>query len=708
VPGVPIYRPSARRDRASRAHGALPRRRFIQLGLGVTAGALLPALPWGERVPQAKAATSDGPALYVVAHEDDSLLFQSPDLLHDIQSGGFVRTVVLTAGDGGLPESYWGSREAGLCAAYANMAGTANSWTSTSRSINGFTVVERTLVGLSKIVVNFLRLPDGGYPDGNGTATYGNQSLRKIWSGAISTITSVDKANTYSKDGLTATLTAFMSLDSSDRLSVQDYSISFTDNDHPDHVAAAYIAVAAAEAFTGTHTLTGYMGYGTGLLQANVTGSDLTAKSAAFYAYAPYDSSVCQSATACAQTSYAGWLAGQYTVDSSPSGAGTGDPKGVNVAGLATVTASSQNTDTGQTADKAANGVIDGYPGDYTKEWATAGGGAGSWLKLVWPTAQTLGSVVLYDRPNGADHITGGTLTFSDGSTVSVPPLPNTGGSGQTITFTPRATTSLLFTITSVSATTVNVGLAEIETWASTGSGSTPSTPVADAGPDASVTAGSTVTLDGSGSHSTDQGTVSYAWSQTSGPAVTLSSTTTAKPTFTAPASAATLVFALTLTEGSATSTADTVTITVTAATPSKNVAGLATVTASSQNTDTGQTADKAVNGVIDGYPGDYTKEWATAGGGAGSWLKLVWPTAQTLGSVVLYDRPNGEDQVTGGTLTFSDGSTVSVSWLDNTGKSGRTITFTPRTTTSLLFTVTSVSPTTVNIGLAEIQAWTA
>jgi hypothetical protein len=49
-------------------------------------------------------------------------------------------------------------------------------------------------------------------------------------------------------------------------------------------------------------------------------------------------------------------------------------------------------------------------------------------------------------------------LTFSDGSTVPVPTLPNDG----TITFTARTITSVQLTVNSVSTTTSNVGLAEI------------------------------------------------------------------------------------------------------------------------------------------------------------------------------------------------------------------------------------------------------
>ena len=56
-------------------------------------------------------------ALYIVAHPDDSLLFQSPDLLQNVQSSFNVMTVHLTAGDNVQGEAYWSSRESGIEAA---------------------------------------------------------------------------------------------------------------------------------------------------------------------------------------------------------------------------------------------------------------------------------------------------------------------------------------------------------------------------------------------------------------------------------------------------------------------------------------------------------------------------------------------------------------------------------------------------------------
>jgi hypothetical protein len=90
--------------------------------------------------------------------------------------------------------------------------------------------------------------------------------------------------------------------------------------------------------------------------------------------------------------------------------------------------------------------------------------------------------------------------------------------------------------------------------------------PIASAGPNQTVDAATVVTLNGSGSNDPDGSIASYAWTQTAGSAVTLSSGTAAQPTFTAPgvAAATTLSFSLTVTDNrGATSPAATVNITV-------------------------------------------------------------------------------------------------------------------------------------------------
>ncbi|MFY0575473.1 PKD domain-containing protein [Cystobacter fuscus] len=88
--------------------------------------------------------------------------------------------------------------------------------------------------------------------------------------------------------------------------------------------------------------------------------------------------------------------------------------------------------------------------------------------------------------------------------------------------------------------------------------------PVANAGPDQTVTAGAPVTLAGSGTD-VDGTIVTYAWAQVSGPAVTLSGETSATATFSAPAvsAPASLGFTLTVTDDHGASGTASVTVTV-------------------------------------------------------------------------------------------------------------------------------------------------
>lgn len=86
--------------------------------------------------------------------------------------------------------------------------------------------------------------------------------------------------------------------------------------------------------------------------------------------------------------------------------------------------------------------------------------------------------------------------------------------------------------------------------------------PVAKAGPDQVLAQYATATFDASGSFDPDGDTISYNWTQTSGANITLSSSTDAKPAFTASA-AGSFVFTLTVSDGTLTSETDTVTITV-------------------------------------------------------------------------------------------------------------------------------------------------
>ena len=133
------------------------------------------------------------------------------------------------------------------------------------------------------------------------------------------------------------------------------------------------------------------------------------------------------------------------------------------------------------------------------------------------------------------------------------------------------------------------------------------------------------------------------------------------------------------------------------------NLTQSATVTANS--IENGYGFEGATDGVVGGYPEDKSQEWSS-GKTVGATLRLTWATPQTVRRVVLWDRPNLTDQVTSGTLTFSDGSHLDVGPLPNDAKTGLTLSFPAKTITWAEFTVTGVKPGTENAGLAEIAVY--
>ena len=108
-----------------------------------------------------------------------------------------------------------------------------------------------------------------------------------------------------------------------------------------------------------------------------------------------------------------------------PTSTPTPTPLGsVNIAPSATVSVSSQYS-SAYSGPKAVDGIIGQLDNG---EWASLGE-MNPWIQLTWAGPQTVDRVRLYDRPNTTDWANGGTLTFSDGSSVTVPAgsLPNNG-----------------------------------------------------------------------------------------------------------------------------------------------------------------------------------------------------------------------------------------------------------------------------------------
>jgi hypothetical protein len=124
-----------------------------------------------------------------------------------------------------------------------------------------------------------------------------------------------------------------------------------------------------------------------------------------------------------------------------------------NIAPMATVTVSSQNTERGQTGE----GVADGRPD--AAEWSSAGEGAGAWITLTWDRPATVTEIDLYDRPDPVENVVSGTLSFEDGSVIVVHALP-AAGAPERIIFSPKIIRSVTFRIDQAQGR--NAGLEEI------------------------------------------------------------------------------------------------------------------------------------------------------------------------------------------------------------------------------------------------------
>lgn len=254
-------------------------------------------------------STTAGTTLNVVAHGDDDLLFLSPDLQHAIQAGRNVRTVFLTAGDSSGDAEYWKSRETGIKAAYAQMSSVSNSWTQTDAGIAEHPIPVFTLSEYPYISLAFMRLPDGNF-DGTGFSSTNHESLGKLWKGKISTIHAIDGSSSYTKETLISTLASLMASFQPDQINTLDYAGTYGDGDHSDHHTVAYLVQTTVQQYTTPHRVTGYEGYNTSFLPANVNGTDLIAKQKAFYTYAEDDLLV----HSCTSPCYVEWLQRQYTV----------------------------------------------------------------------------------------------------------------------------------------------------------------------------------------------------------------------------------------------------------------------------------------------------------------------------------------------------------------------------------------------------------
>lgn len=266
--------------------------------------------------------TCSGPTIMnVVAHQDDDLLFMSPNLLHDVKLGHCVRTVYVTAGDAGADSFYWLARERGAEAAYSTMLNSSALWIQriVKLSDSSFITVANPK-GNPRISLIFMHLPDGNVR-GTGFAASHFESLDRLKDGQIAGLRSVDGSSLYNADQLTAVLTQLMTIYQPAEIRTQSGLISKTAPDHSDHMAVGYFTSLAYRAYESQHfenavtiPLRYYVGYPTRTMLENVSGSDLVEKEQVLFAYAKYDGGVCSSEESCQRqpNNYRSYLRRQY------------------------------------------------------------------------------------------------------------------------------------------------------------------------------------------------------------------------------------------------------------------------------------------------------------------------------------------------------------------------------------------------------------
>ncbi|RVU15909.1 hypothetical protein EOT10_38055 [Streptomyces antnestii] len=228
-----------------------------------------------------------------VAHEDDDLLFINPQIQELITAGCPLDVVYLTSGDGGHPYNrspYARSRELGMIAAYAAMAGTGQRTVTRTLTVDGHHITSFSLRERPEIRLSFFRLPDG-LPTGKGSSTDRHESLLKLFRGEISSITAVNSSSQYTERSLIATIAGLARRWKTERIRTLDFDNAFFGHagtqgaDHSDHgVTARYFRMAGFP-LQLRGGIIAYRGYPMSLLPENLAPEQARAKQQIFETY---------------------------------------------------------------------------------------------------------------------------------------------------------------------------------------------------------------------------------------------------------------------------------------------------------------------------------------------------------------------------------------------------------------------------------------
>jgi hypothetical protein len=176
---------------------------------------------------------ADSGSIYFTAHNTDGLLFQNPDLLHDLYIHKCVTTVVFTSDSGGeaANDTRILERESALEMAYKLMndkdypfsEDAQAKWAHgeapdgrvqtesgdqdvilrnvSSVQVGKYNISASALYNMPNVQILYLRLPNSPHA-GQGYNAYGGESLKKLYQAKVPSITNTDKNATYTLQDL--------------------------------------------------------------------------------------------------------------------------------------------------------------------------------------------------------------------------------------------------------------------------------------------------------------------------------------------------------------------------------------------------------------------------------------------------------------------------------------------------------------------------